>query len=146
MGRRAIAIGFVVFVFVGLSLLFARGLSGAGTERARVLDLLEAQARGDTRAVLALLPACRSEPACVRIMRERVERLARPGRVEILTFTPSVQVALTQSTGSGRVAWRAGTSAPVVQCVRARREGPLAGAGVELLALSAPIAGEAGCP
>ena len=143
--RRAIPIAFVVFVFVGLSLLLARGLTGAGTERAQVLELIEAQARGDLRAVLADLPACRAEPACVQIMRERVERLKRPGRVEILTYTPSVQVALTRTTGTGRVAWRAGTSAPVVQCVRARRDGPLTGAGVELLALSAPIANEAGC-
>jgi hypothetical protein len=144
--RRGIAIGFVVFVFVGLSVLLARGLTGAGTERARVLEVLEAQARGDVEGVLAQLPECREEPACVRIVRERVERLRRPGRVEILTYTPSVQVALTRTTGSGRVAWRAGASPPVVQCVRARREGPLTGAGVELLALSAPIGNEASCP
>ena len=36
--RIRIAIGFAVFVFLGLSALLARGLTGAGTERSRVLD------------------------------------------------------------------------------------------------------------
>jgi hypothetical protein len=43
------------------------------------------------------------------------------------------------------VAWRAGTGLPVVQCVRVRRDGPLTGGGVELLALSDPIALDASC-
>jgi hypothetical protein len=33
----------------------------------------------------------------------------------------------------------------VVQCVKARREGPLTGGGVELLALSDPIRLDASC-
>ncbi len=78
-------------------------------------------------------------------MRERVDQLRRPGEVEILTYTPSVQVALTTRTGVGRVAWRANGSQPVVQCVRVRREGPLTGADVELIAISAPIGGDASC-
>jgi hypothetical protein len=143
--RIGLAIAFAVFVFLGLAGLLARGLTGAGTERARVLDVLEAQARGDARAVLEDLPECRAEPACARVTTERVAELARPGRVEILTYSPSVQVALTERTGVGRVAWRAGTGLPVVQCVRVRREGPLTGADVELLAISAPIGREEGC-
>jgi hypothetical protein len=143
--RRALAIGFVVFVFLGISFLLARGLTGAGDERAKVLELLEAQARGDADAVLGDLPACRAEPACAQVTRERVARLRRPGRVEILTYTPSVRIALTRRTGTGRVAWRAGAGMPVVQCVRVRREGPLTGGGVELLAISAPIGGEESC-
>jgi hypothetical protein len=146
--RRArvyIAVGFAAFVFLGLSGLMARALTGAGTERSQVLELLEAQARGDTAAVLEELPACRAEPACATVMRDRVEELRRGGEVEILTYTPSVQVALTTRTGVGRVAWRAGNSAPVVQCVRVRREGPLTGADVELLSISEPIGGDQGC-
>jgi hypothetical protein len=143
--RRVFAIGFVVFLFLGVSALLARGLTGAGAERSQVLDLVEAQARGDADAVLAALPACRAEPACAQVTRERVAELRRSGRVEILTYAPSVRIALTRRTGSGRVAWRAGRSAPVVQCVRVRREGPLTGAGVELLAISAPIGGEEAC-
>jgi hypothetical protein len=146
--RRArvyIAIGFAAFVFLTLSGLMARALTGAGTERERVLELVEAQARGDTAAVLDELPACRAQPACASVMRDRVAELRRAGEVEILTYAPSVQVALTTRTGIGRVAWRASGSDPVVQCVRVRREGPLTGADVELLAISEPIGGEESC-
>ena len=143
--RNLIVIGFLVFVFLGISALLARGLTGAGNERSRVLELLQAQARGDADAVLADLPACRAEPACAQVTRERTAQLRRPGDVQILNYQPSVQVALTRQTGTGRVAWRAGTSTPVVQCVRVRRDGPLSGGDVELLAISAPIGGEASC-
>ena len=53
---------------------------------------------------------------------------------------------MTRATATGRVAWRAGAGLPVVQCVRVRRDGPLTGADVELLSISAPIGNEAGCP
>jgi hypothetical protein len=144
--RLYIVIGFVVFVFLGISAMLARGLSATGTERSKVLEVLEAQARGDGDAVLAALPACRAHPACAQVTRDRVAELRRPGEVQILTYRPSVRIALTRQTGTGRVAWRAGTALPVVQCVRVRRDGPLTGAGVELLSLSAPIGGEESCP
>ena len=139
------AAGFGVFVFLGLSFLLARGLTGAGTERGKVLDVLEAQASGDAGAVLAQLPDCRAEPACAQVTRARVEKLERPGTVQILNYRPSVRLSLTRRTGMGRVAWRAGDSLPVVQCVRVRREGPLTGGGVQLLALSDPVGLEASC-
>lgn len=144
-GRTLILIGFAAFLFLGFSALLARALTGAGDERAKVLDLLEAQAAGDAAGVLAELPGCRAEPACAEVTRARVAELQREGRVEILNYTPSVQVALTRRTGVGRVAWRAGDSQPVVQCVRVRRDGPLTGADVELLSISAPIGNEEGC-
>ena len=144
-GRTLILIGLAAFLFLGFSALLARALTGAGDERAQVLDLLEAQAAGDAAGVLAELPGCRAQPACAEITRDRVEELERPGRVEILTYTPSVQVALTRRTGVGRVAWRAGDSQPVVQCVRVRRDGPLTGADVELLSISDPIGNDEGC-
>ena len=143
--RNLIVAGFFVFVFLGISFLLARGLTGAGNERSKVLDVLEAQARGDADAVLADLPACRAEPACAQVTRERVAKLRRPGDLEIRNYQPSVQVALTRQTGTGRVAWRAGRSLPVVQCVRVRRDGPLTGGDVELLSISAPIGAEASC-
>jgi hypothetical protein len=144
-GRTLILIGFAAFLFLGFSALLARALTGAGDERAKVLDLLQAQAAGDAAAVLAELPGCRAEPACAEVTRTRVAELERDGRVEILTYTPSVQVALTRRTGVGRVAWRAGDSPPVVQCVRVRRDGPLTGGDVELLSISAPIGNEDSC-
>jgi hypothetical protein len=144
--RILIAVAFAVFVFAGLSLLLARGLSGAGAERGKVLDVLRDQARGDAAAALKDMPACRAQEACVIATRERVAKLERPGKVEVLTYTPSTQLALTRQVGTGRVAWRAGTGRPVVQCVRVRRDGPLTGAKVELLSLSDPIDNDASCP
>jgi hypothetical protein len=143
--RVLIPLLFGLFLFVGLSVLLARGLTGSGTERADVLELVSAEARGDAEAVLARLPACRREPACARATRDRVAELRREGRVQILTYTPSARLALTRKVGTGRVAWRAGDGLPVVQCVRVRREGPLTGGEVELLSISAPIASDGGC-
>jgi hypothetical protein len=146
--RRArvwIPLAFAVFVFVGISALLARGLTGSGNERAKVIDLLHAQARGDAAGVLALLPACRAEPACASSTSARVEHSRVTGPIEILNYAPSARLALTNQVGTARVAWRAGTRLPVVQCVRVRREGPLSGATVELLSISAPIAREGSC-
>jgi hypothetical protein len=140
-----LAAGFGIFVFLGLAFLLARGLTGSSTERGKVLDVLEAQARGDAGTVLSMLPACAAEPACKRVTEERVAELARPGEVEILNYVPSARLSLTRKTGSGRVAWRVGEGLPVVQCVRVRREGPLTGGGVTLLALSKPIDPEGAC-
>jgi hypothetical protein len=126
--------------------MLARALAATGTERSRVLELAQAEARGDARAVLGATPACARQPACVAATTAFVGRLARPGEVEILQYKASVQLPLTRVTGTGRVAWRAGTSPPVVQCVRVRRDGPLSGARVELLSISAPIVNDAPCP
>jgi hypothetical protein len=139
------ALVFGGFVFLGISVLLARGLGATGTERARVLELLEVQARGDTNGVLAKLPQCRVEPACVATVRARAASLVRPGAVEILNFQPSVRLALTDQTGLARVAWRGGTSLPVVQCVRVERSSALAGGDVRLIAISGPIGLEASC-
>jgi hypothetical protein len=145
--RFLLVVAFLVFVFLGVSALLARALSAAGTERARVLDVARAQARGDVRRVLQLTPACAAQPACAAATRDFVAKLVRPGDVEILQYRPSVQVTFTRTTATGRVAWRAGrTGMPVVQCVRVRRDGPLTGNTVELLSISAPIGGEASCP
>jgi hypothetical protein len=139
------AIAFGTFVFLGISFLLARALTGSGAERTRVIEVVRAQAHGDADAVLKQLPACAAEPACARVTRERVAQLKRPGKVQILTYAPSVRVTMTRRSGTGRVAWRAGGSLPVVQCVKARRDGPLTGGGVELLAISKPIPLDAAC-
>jgi hypothetical protein len=144
--RIIIVAGFLAFVFLGISAMLARALSATGTERSRVLDLVRAEARGDARTVLAGTPACRREPACVAATNAFVAELRRPGEVEILQYRPGVQLPLTRVTATGRVAWRAGSGAPVVQCVRVRRDGPLTGADVELLSISPPIGNEAACP
>lgn len=147
MNRRVLitALVFGTFLFLVTAALLARALSGPGTERARVLDVLRAQARGDAGAVLRQLPACAAEPACVRTTQARVAQLRSPGDVEILRYQPSVQLALVRTRGVGRVAWRVGAGLPVVQCVRVVRFGPLSRDRVELLALSDPIGRENSC-
>jgi hypothetical protein len=140
-----VALAFGTFVFLGISFMLARGLSASGAERAQVLDALQAQARGDAAGVLAELPACARQPLCVRVTRDRVARLRWPGEVQILNYRPSIGLALTRQVGTGRVAWRTPGRLPVVQCVRVRRDGPLTGGGVELLALTDPIGAEASC-
>ena len=144
--RILIIAGFGVFVFIGISAMLARALSATGTERSRVLEVVQAEARGDAQTVLRHTPACAREPACVAAVETFVAKVQGPGEIEILQYKPSVQMPVTNGVGTGRVAWRAGAGLPVVQCVRVRREGPLSGAGVELLAISAPIGNEASCP
>jgi hypothetical protein len=143
---RLIVIAIGIFVFLAISLLLARGLVGAGAERSKVLDVLRAQARGDADAVLAAMPECRANVTCARLTRARTERLRRPGRVQILNFSPSAELTLTNTSGPARVAWRTtGRRFPVVQCVVVRREGPLTGGGVELVSISNPVGLEASC-
>jgi hypothetical protein len=142
-----ILIGFGVFVFLGISALLARALEATSTERGRVLAVARAEARGDARAVLAATPACAAQAACAVTTRTFVAHLKRPGDVQILQYLPSVQMALTRQTNTARVAWRAGlTGLPVVQCVRITRDGPLTGADVQLLSISAPIGNQSACP
>lgn len=142
---RLTLIAIAAFAFIAVSLLLARALTATGAERALVVDVLVAQARGDATAVLAELPDCRREPACAATTRARTERLRRPGDLELLNYRPSVGLSLTRQSGIGRAAWRAGDGLPVVQCVRVRREGPLTGGGVTLLSLSDPIGRESSC-
>jgi hypothetical protein len=139
----AIALGAIFFL--GTSIMLARGFSATNAERGKVLDVLRAQARGDSARVLALLPECAAVPACATTVRSRAGELRRDGDVEILQYRPSVQLAITDEEGPARVAWRAGTSRPVVQCVQVRRTGALNGARAELIAIGNPVDGEASC-
>ena len=77
--RILILVGFGAFVFLGISLMLARALSATGTERSKVLEIVEAQARGDAKAVLDRTPACAREPACVASTEAFVAKLRRPG-------------------------------------------------------------------
>lgn len=143
---RITVIVFGAFLFIGISLLLARALLGTGTERSQVLDVVRAQARGDAAGVLARMPPCRRNPTCARVTEERTAKLRRPGSVEILNFTPSVQAAFTNQSGTARVAWRTlGKRFPVVQCVFVRRQGPLTGGEVEIVSISNPVGLEAPC-
>ncbi len=148
MARRTkiTVIVFGAFVFLGISLLLARALVGTGAERSKVLDILRAEARGDTAAVLDQMPPCRGDSTCARVTAQRTAKLRRPGKVEILSFEPSTQAAFTNVSGTARVAWRTQAKRfPVVQCVVVRRQGPLTGGKVEIVSISNPIGLEAPC-
>ena len=140
-----IVAGFGVFVFLGLSFLLARGLTGSSAERGKVLDVLEAQASGDAAAVLAQLPACRAEPACAQLTRAARAR-ARTARRGADPQLRAEYAALAHAPHRHRPRrLERGEGLPIVQCVRVRREGPLTGAGVQLLSLSHPIGLESSC-
>lgn len=143
---KVTAIIFGTFVFLGISLLLARALTGAGSERATVLDIVRGQAAGDAAAVLKKMPQCRRDDRCARLATERTAKLKRPGEAEIVRFDPSVQAALTDRTGRARVVWRTDEKTfPVVQCVTVLRSGPLTGGGVEVVSISNPVGLEASC-
>lgn len=146
--NRSVALtltGLAVVLFVIASFLAARALTGAGEERAQVLELLRLQAAGDVEAVLDRLPSCKAEPACARQTAAMVERHEGQGRVEILRYEPSVQVAVMDIRGTGRVAWRIGSGLPIVQCVRVRRAPPISSDRVDLIALSDARSAESPC-
>ena len=73
-------------------------------------------------------------------------RLRRSGAVKILQLESPTAYSLSGATGKTRVAWTVIGTLPVVQCVEVRRTGNfLSGIHVQLLGLSAPIAGEGKC-
>lgn len=149
MGRPArILLGVAVLVaFVAISLALARVLAANGAERSAVVELLEAQARGDAGRMAALIARCDAEPDCVAQVRANAARLRSPGRVELVRLDPSTSFALGRHDGVARVVWRTSARTTVVQCVDVRRGGDVVtGLTVELAGLSAPIAREASCP
>jgi hypothetical protein len=137
--------GVIVFLFI--SALLARALSVDSAERSAITAVVTGEAHGDTAAVLARLTGCAPDPACRARVGADVAALHHPGAVSIIQIQVSAGFSLTATQGTARVAWAVGGSLPRVQCVRVRRAGNvLSGLRVELLALSARIAGTADCP
>ena len=128
--------------------MLARALSATGTERSRVLEIARAQARGDAQRRARAHPGVRApSPPASPPTEAFVAKLKQPGEVEILQYRPSVQTpADRRGRHRPRRLARRRDGLPVVQCVRVRRDGPLSGAGVEVLSISAPIGREASCP
>jgi hypothetical protein len=145
--RRRVAIVLVgVLAFCAISVLLARYLLTENVERNDIAAVLQAQARGDAARELSLLDGCRAKPSCAATVRASALRLRRPGAVKILSIKSPTAGALTDATGTTRVAWTVIGRLPVVQCVVVRRTGnALQGLHVALLSLSAPIGGEAEC-
>lgn len=143
---RYALLALAVLAFLVVSAALARVLAAAGAERAAVVDLIEAQARGDRREVVTSLVGCRGDPRCANRVAGNVARLRGGGTVSVLRVDGPPRLALGPRTGTARIAWRARERLPVVQCVRMRRAGSvLAGFRIQLLALSDPRPREAGC-
>lgn len=146
--RRIGLIGLGVVVFCGISVLVGRWLSTEGRERGQVLELLQAQGRGDAAGMLRVLaPSCRAAPACRATAVADARRLRRPGDVKILAYDSRTAYALGSATGLTRVAWTVvDRGLPVVQCVLVHRSGnAVTGRGISLLRVSAPIGNESTC-
>jgi hypothetical protein len=140
-----IALGLVV-VFI-VSAVLARVLSVDGAERSAITSLVQAEARGDARAMMNEIEGCGASAACRQRVALNARELRRTGSVLILDLNPSAGFSLASTLGTARVAWRAGTHLPVTQCVRVRRAGnALSGLRVELLEISARIKTDADCP
>jgi hypothetical protein len=139
--------GAVVGVFLVISALLARVFSADGAERSAITSLLEAEAKGDTDGVVSQIEDCSGSASCRARAAGNVDALHRPGAVSILQLQPSAGFSLGSTEGVARVAWRIGSSLPIVQCVRVRRAGnALSGLHIELLEVSPRITSDHPCP
>ena len=148
--RRPLLIGLIVLglvLFLGISALLARAFSVNGAEQAAITSLVQAEARGDSSAMVTEILGCGRSAACRRRVSQDAAKLTRPGHVTILELNQSAGFSLTSTLGTARVAWRAGNGLPIVQCVRVRRTGNvLSGQRVELLEVSRRIKTSGDCP
>jgi hypothetical protein len=147
--RRLYLVGILLalLVFLAISIVLARVFSLDGTEQTAITLLIKDEAAGNRSAMIGRIKGCHTSAACrARIANDAAE-LRRSGTISILQLNPSAGFSLTSTVGTARVAWRAGSSLPVVQCVRVRRAGnALTGFQVELLKLSRRIASDSNCP
>ena len=136
-----------LLAFMGISFLLARWLNTESQERGAVFALLQAQARGDARAMLARLAGCASDPRCAAAVKRNAARLRRAGEVKILAYDSATLYALGPARGATRVAWTViDRGLPVVQCVDVQRRGTvLAGRAISLRRLSLPIDRQGSC-
>jgi hypothetical protein len=137
-----------VVLFLLFSVELARYLSASGTERTAVFQLLQAQAAGDTKAMLERLDGCDAQPRCVAQVRRNAARLDSGGRPKILLLQSGAAYKLKTTTGLSRVAWTAldVKSPTYVQCITVRKSWSFVhGARVSLRAIGPRIDNEASC-
>jgi hypothetical protein len=145
--RLFLLIGLGVVLFVVISGLLARVFSLGGAEQSAITNLLQAEARGDPRAVIAMIDGCNQSAACRARATELATLLRHPGTISVIDFQPSSGFTLGPTLGTARAAWIAGNSLPRVQCVRVRNSGNvLSGFRVHLLKISVKIPGGNDCP
>jgi hypothetical protein len=135
-----------VVLFLAISGMLARFFSAENVERDHEWALMQAEARGDARGMIAQLAGCRASASCTATMQLYAASLRRPGSVEILSTQSTTNHSLTGSVGETRVAWKVSGRYPVVQCVRVRRSGNfLTGISIALLQVGPRIGSTADC-
>lgn len=140
-----IALGVVLFVVISVGL--ARVFGANGAEQSAITSLVKAQAAGDQQAMLALIHGCAGSAGCRTRVADNAVNLKRPGPVTVIQLQPSTSFSLGGMVGTARVAWRAGSSLPIVQCVRVRRAGDVfGGLTVQLVEISVRISSDSSCP
>ncbi|MDX6679750.1 MAG: hypothetical protein QOE31_3802 [Solirubrobacteraceae bacterium] len=147
MGRvkRPLLIAAAVLIVLAVSFVVARWLNNDTVERARVEQLLRAQARGDAAAMLRILHC--PDAACEQLVRANARRLRGRGALKIALYQSQTAHALRSRTRKTRVVWFTPGRLTTVQCVLVRRTGNVfAGTTVTLLRLSAPIGRQSSCP
>jgi hypothetical protein len=140
-----IALGVLAFLVV--SALLARAFSANGAEQSAITGLVRDEAAGDQAAMLGRIEGCAHNEFCRMRVAQDAANLRRSGTVSIINLQPSTSFSLSGTTATARVAWRAGSSLPIVQCVRVRRSGNvISGLQVHLLEVSTRIKSTSSCP
>jgi hypothetical protein len=141
------AIAAAVVLFLVISALLARVFSANGAEQAAITALVRAEAQGNVNAIVDDISGCRSSPSCRARAASNAASLKRAGAISILQLNPSTSFSVAGTLGTARVAWDAGSSLPITQCVRVRRTGnAISGLRVELLAVTKRLTTDATCP
>jgi hypothetical protein len=147
--RRAYiaAIAAAIIVFLIISALLARVFSANSAEQSAITSLVKDEAHGDTDAVIGDIAGCGASQTCRTRAGYNASTLKRPGAVSVIQIQPSTSFSIAGTEGTARVAWNAGGSLPIVQCVRVRRTGnAISGLKVELLEVSRRIKSDTPCP
>jgi hypothetical protein len=145
--RRYLVLASAVVVFLLLSAGLARILSANGAERAAIRDALQAQAQGDSDALVAAIDGCAHDERCRETAAANAAALRSSGEVELARVDLSTSFSPFDTTGTARVVWKTPTRLTVVQCARVHRAGnAVSGIEVRLTALSRPIGRETSCP
>lgn len=111
-----------------------------------MLVLARAEARGDERGVLRSVSRCGPGSPCRERLPRILARVRHSGEVKILRYDGPGGVALAGRNGTARLAWKAGSALPVVQCFRVRTEGGVVqGYSIRVDSIDDPIKPEASC-
>ena len=146
--KRPVLIVIAIAAFLAVTFGVTRYLNNDTVERARVVELLRDQARGDAPAMLERLKGC--DAACVAIVRANATKLRHRGEVKIALYQSQTAHALKSRTKYTRVVWfpSGQPTLTTVQCVLVRRDGnAIAGMTVSLLRITAAFRDrESSCP